>query len=130
MDKRYWLTPPRMYAELDAEFHFDFDPCPEPRPEGYDSLVLPWGSMNYCNPPFRRTDGNTHGPTAFVRKAIAEQVEGRSTVLLLPVQSYVNLLLEAGAELRSAGRTRFWETTTAEPLPSPSPTFLAILRGG
>jgi len=128
MSGRYWLTPPAMYAELDSEFHFDFDPCPEPRPEGYDSLVLPWGQMNYCNPPFRRTDGNTDGPTAFVRKAISEQAEGKSTVLLLPVQSYVNLLLEAGAELRAAGRTKFLEATTGEPLPGPSPTFLAILR--
>lgn len=128
MADRYWLTPPEQYAEYDREFRFDFDPCPNPRPDGYDSLVIPWGSMNYVNPPFRRTDGNTHGPTAFVRKAIAEQRCGRSSVLLLPVQSYINLLLEAGAELRSAGRTRFLETTTKEPLRSPSPTILAVLR--
>ncbi len=126
---RYWKTPPELYNRLDTEFHFDFDPCPCPRPDGYNSLELPWGGMNYCNPPFRKTDGNTDGPTAFVRKAIAEQATGHSTVLLLPVQSYVNLLLEAGAELRPAGRTRFLEVETGEALPGPSPTFLAILRG-
>jgi hypothetical protein len=126
---RYWLTPPEMYARLHEEFGFDFDPCPYPRPDGYDGLDVDWGRMNYVNPPFRRTDGNTVGPTAFVRKAIAEQAQGRSSVLLLPVQSYVNLLLEAGAELRPAGRTRFLETETREPLPGPSPTFLAVLRG-
>lgn len=26
-----WLTPPALYAELDAEFGFDFDPCPFPK---------------------------------------------------------------------------------------------------
>lgn len=125
---KYWITPPQLYMALDGEFGFNFDPCPYPRNDGYDSLKLPWGSMNYCNPPFRKTDGNTDGPTAFVRKAIEEQKKGNSTVLLLPVQSYINLLLEAGAELRSAGRTRFLEVDTLQPLPSPSPTLLAILR--
>lgn len=129
MMSRYWLTPPELYYEWDQEFQFDFDPCPNPRPEGYNSLLIPWGKMNYCNPPFRKTDGNTDGPTAFVRKAIAEQKEGKSTVLLIPAQSYINLLLEAGAELRSAGRVRFQEVDTKEYLPSPSPTILAVLRG-
>ena len=126
---RYWLTPPELYKRLDDEFHFDFDPCPYPRPEGYNSLEIPWGKMNYCNPPFRKTDGNIHGPTAFVRKAIQEQKAGNSTVLLIPAQSYINLLLEAHAELRPAGRTRFLEVETKEPLSGPSPTILAILRG-
>lgn len=126
---RFWITPPELYRRLDDEFHFDFDPCPYPRPEGYNSLILPWGYMNYCNPPFRKKDGNIDGPTAFVRKAITEQAKGKSTVLLIPVQSYINLLLEAGAELRSAGRTRFLEVESREPLKSPSPTIIAILRG-
>jgi len=126
---RYWITPPELYKELDDEFCFDFDPCPCPRDPNYNSLLLQWGKMNYCNPPFRKTDGNTDGPTAFVRKAIVEQQNGNSTVLLIPAQSYINLLLEAGAELRSAGRTKFLEVDTGEPLRGPSPTILAILRG-
>jgi hypothetical protein len=126
---RYWITPPKIYGELNAEFHFDFDPCPYPCPDGYNSLEMTWGKMNYCNPPFRKTDGNIHGPTAFVRKAICEQAKGNSTVLLIPAQSYINLLLEARAELRPAGRTRFLDVDTSKPLPSPSPTILAILRG-
>jgi len=103
---RYWLTPPEIYEALKAKYGpFDFDPCPCPRPEGYNSLVIPWGARNYVNPPFHQHDGvDDQGPTAFARKAIAEQKLGKTSVLTLPVQSYVNLLLEAGAELHSLGQ--------------------------
>jgi len=57
---RYWITPPELYQTLDDEFGFDFDPCPFPREDNYNSLELPWGKMNYCNPPFRKTGGNAH----------------------------------------------------------------------
>ena len=119
-----------MYRELDDEFHFYFDPCPCPRPDGYDSLQVDWGTVNYVNPPFRRHDGvDGQAPTAFVRKAIQEQQKGKTSVLTLPVQSYVNLLLESRAELRSAGRVRWLEVETREPSPSPSPIVIAVLRG-
>lgn len=129
MADRYWLTPPDLYQRLDDEFHFDFDPCPYPREPGYNSLDLLWGKMNYCNPPYRKTEGNKYGPTAFVRKAIAEQERGNTTVLLLPAQSYVNLLLEAGAEFRHVGRVGFLEVETGEPFKAPPAHFLAVLRG-
>lgn len=122
--------PPELYGELNREFNFDFDPCPCPRPENYNSLVLPWGQSNFINPPFRREDGaDGQGPTAFVRKAIEEQKKGRSSVLVLPVQSYVMLLAQAGAEIRTFGRIRWLEADTKEPCKSPSPTCTFILRG-
>ena len=127
--KKYWLTPPELYQKLDAEFHFDFDPCPCPRPNGYNSLALSWGKMNYVNPPFRRHDGvNGLGPTAFVHKAIAEHKDGSDSVLVLPVQSYVMLLAQAGAEIRSMGRVRWLEAETGEECKSPSPICAFILR--
>jgi len=57
MDKKYWLTPPDMYQKLNDEFHFDFDPCPYPRPENYNGIWADWGKSNYVNPPFRKSDG-------------------------------------------------------------------------
>ncbi|OGP87175.1 MAG: hypothetical protein A2031_08190 [Deltaproteobacteria bacterium RBG_19FT_COMBO_43_11] len=55
--KKYWLTPLDIFASLDTEFYFDFDPCPYPRPENFNGLITPWGTSNYVNPPFRRSDG-------------------------------------------------------------------------
>lgn len=128
--KRYWLTPPEVYKKLDDEFHFDYDPCPCPVPEGHNALEVEWGQTSYVNPPFRKHDGiDGRGPTAFVRKAIEENKKGKTVVLMIPVQSYVNLLIEAGAELRSAGRVKWLEADTKEPCKSPSPIGCFILRG-
>lgn len=128
--KKYWLTPPEIYERLNNEFRFDFDPCPCPRPDDFNSLLMEWGESNYVNPPFRKHDGvDGQGPTAFVRKAIEENKKGKTVVLMIPTQSYVNLLLEAGAELRSAGRVRWLEAETKEPCKSPSPITCFVLRG-
>lgn len=36
-----WKTPKAVYQVLDAEFGFDFDPCP-PKPS-FDGLAISWG---------------------------------------------------------------------------------------
>jgi hypothetical protein len=118
--KHYWLTPPKMLQELEAEFHFDYDPCPFPKPESFDGLAGPWGRSNYCNPPFGK------GMIRWVRKAIAEKGQ---TVLLIPAPMCILELINAKAEFRSAGRVRFLATEDQEPHPSPENCILAILRG-
>lgn len=50
--KHYWLMPPDLFRPLQKEFNFDFDPCPFPRPEGFDGLEVNWGKSNWVNPPF------------------------------------------------------------------------------
>lgn len=92
--RHYWLTPPELFAELDAEFHFDFDPCPYPRPAEFDGLETEWGRSNYVNPPFR-------GPTRWVRKAIEEHKKGKKVVLVFPIDKWIHYLIEAGAEVRN-----------------------------
>jgi hypothetical protein len=116
--KHYWLTPPDLYAALDAEFHFDFDPCPYPLPLGFDGLRCEWGSRNYVNPPFGSIihHGKKKGPTAWVRKAIAEQAKGRLSVLVYPVDKWVLMLLAAiGTEVRNLGDVRWLSTEDREP---------------
>jgi hypothetical protein len=92
--KHYWLTPPSLMEQLQLEFNFDFDPCPYPRPAGFNGLTAEWGSSNYVNPPFA-------GPTAWVKKAIAEHQKGKRVVLVFPIDKWVHMLLEAGAKVRN-----------------------------
>ena len=127
---KYWLTPSDIYDRLDEEFHFTCDPCPYPLPHpSYSSLHLPWGKSNYVNPPFCRVD-NTEGLgiTSFVRKAIKEQRKGKQSVLIGPTLSYVNTLIEAGAEVRSMGRVGWISCVSGEAC-SPTSTAIYILRG-
>lgn len=127
--KRFWKTPPDLMKALNEEFRFTNDVCPFPKPEDHNALLMPWGDSNFVNPPFRKADGGGFGPTAFVRKAIQEYKDfGKKSVIIIPTQSYVNLLLEAGAELRSCGRVKWLECDTNEPCKSPSPITMFILR--
>lgn len=119
---KFWCTPDHIYKSLNEEFRFDFDPCPFPKPDGFDSLSMNWGNMNFVNPPFRKADGGGFGPTAWVRKAIEQNKEhGKGSFIIIPAQSYVNLLLEAGAELRSMGRIKWVDRNTGEICTAPSP---------
>lgn len=111
LDQRhYWLTPPELYRELDAEFHFTFDPCPYPLPDGFDGLTCEWGSANYVNPPFGSIihEGKKKGPTAWVRKAIEEYRKGKTVVLVYPVDKWVLLILETlGSSVRNLGDVKW-----------------------
>lgn len=106
--KHYWLTPPDLYAALDAEFHFDFDPCPHPLPSGFDGLTCEWGRSNYVNPPFGSIvhQGKKKGPTAWVRKSIEEHAKGKRVVLVYPVDKWV-LMLPLGSAVRNLGDVRW-----------------------
>jgi hypothetical protein len=131
-DKKYWLTPPDLYRELDEEFHFTFVPCPYPRHFGFDGLTIDWGEVNYVNSPFSKSDaaGTAKGMTAFARKAISEQQQkGRISVLILPTDSIINLMLENGAEMRPMGRVPFMDVDTGECNPAPFCITAFILRG-
>lgn len=111
--KHYWLTPEDLMAEMQAEFEFDFDPCPFPKPDDFDGLKQEWGNSNYVNPPFGSytdVDGKKKGPTAWARKAIEEHAKGKRVVLVYPIDKWVHMLLEAGAQVRNLKDVR-WRAT-------------------
>lgn len=110
--KHYWLTPPGLYAEMHAEFNFTFDPCPWPLPAGFDGLTQPWGASNYVNPPFGSImhEGRKKGPTAWVRKAIAENRQGKRVVFVYPLPKWALMLLAAGATVRNLGDVKWLAT--------------------
>jgi site-specific DNA-methyltransferase (adenine-specific) len=71
-----WRTPEALYQRLNAEFCFDFDPCP-PDP-GFDGLAVEWGRSNFVNPPYGRQ------LPKWIAKAHHEAGKGNTVVLLIP----------------------------------------------
>lgn len=110
--KHYWLTPPDLLSTLQAEFEFDCDPCPYPKPSEFDGLTSEWGKSSYVNPPFGSImhNGKKKGPTAWARKAIEEHKKGKRVVLVYPIDKWVLMLLGSGARVRNLGDVRWCAT--------------------
>jgi len=123
--KHYWLTPPEIYLVLDAEFKFDFDPCPYPKPDNFDGLTCEWGKSNYVNPPFgsiihqgpNDKKPKKKGPTAWMRKAIEESKKGKRVVIVYPVDKWVLMMMEAtGAKnVRNLGDVKWLSIEDEKP---------------
>lgn len=115
--KHYWLTPPDLYAELDSEFSFNFDPCPYPLPKNFDGLTCEWGTRSYCNPPFGSImhqgpldkKPKKKGPTAWMRKAIEEYKKGKFILIVYPVDKWILMMTEIVGcrEIRNLGDVKW-----------------------
>jgi hypothetical protein len=126
--KHYWLTPNEVMKPINAEFGANiFDPCPYPRPPGFNGLEVEWGEVNYVNPLFRKTDGV--GISDWVRKMILEQGKGRASILVFPTYSWFHLLLNAGAEMWSLGQVHWLAIEDRTPQKASLPIVMFILRG-
>lgn len=115
--KHYWLTPPDLMAELQAEFAFDMDACPYPKPDNFDGLTVEWGNSTYANIPFGSImhNGKKKGPTAWMRKAISEAQKGKRVVVLYPIDKWILMMLAAGAEVRNLGDVKWCATEDGKP---------------
>ena len=111
--RQNWKTPKAFYQALDAEFSFDFDPCP-PKPQ-FDGLKVDWGGANYINPPYNEV-------TLWVKKAFEEWKKGKVCVMLIPSRTDTRWWHEyvmKATEIRFVkGRLRFDEHKNSAPFPS------------
>lgn len=109
-----WQTPKAVYQILDAEFQFDFDPCPN-NPT-FDGLSIEWGGSNYVNPPYGREIG------AWLAKGYAEAQQGKTVVFLIPSRTdtkwWHNYCMKADEIRFIKGRLKFDEHENSAPFPS------------
>lgn len=122
----HYATPKRVYARLNEEFNFDFDPTP--LRSDFNSLEMDWHGAVYCNPPYSNIQ-------PFLEKGI-EQISignARQIVYLLPVRTDVKYFHEIVGRCRFLkeirfirGRLDFNDCGN----PAPFPTFLLIFQHG
>src|SRR5271157_2494612 len=107
-----WSTPVGVLADLDAEFHFDFDPCPFGGTQ--DGLATPWyGKRVFCNPPY--------GPV--LAKWLERGLEANLAVFLIPARTdtrwFHDIVLPKAKEIRFIkGRLKFGDAVNSAPFPS------------
>lgn len=97
--RQTWRTPGGLYAKLNAEFNFDFDPCPSHPVYDFDGLLVPWGRCNFVNPPYRHDL-----LVRWVARCVEQWRLGKVVVALLPVFAdqdwWHDHVIGTGAELR------------------------------
>lgn len=110
-----WATPTEVYNGLDAEFHFNFDPCPLGGTEdGTAPLFVEWrGRRVFCNPPY--------GPE--IRPFLERGLEAEIAVFLIPARTdtrwFHDIVLPHAKEIRFVrGRLKFGDAKNSAPFPS------------
>ncbi|MHB1909743.1 MAG: DNA N-6-adenine-methyltransferase [Nitrososphaerales archaeon] len=95
-----WNTPKELYKQLDQEFHFDYDPCPDSHGElhKFDGLGDWEGKSIFVNPPYGKTLGS------WVERGVIEYRKGKTVVMLLPSRTdtiwFHNYVLPNAKEIR------------------------------
>lgn len=125
-----WSTPRHIYKDLEAEFCFDFDPCPlntspkltatlfddDDDPEPFNGLAVEWGNSTFVNPPYSDIG-------AWMEKAMIEHRKGKTVVMLVPSRTdtrwFHKYCLPNAKEIRFCkGRLKFGGSKNSAPFPS------------
>lgn len=122
-----WATPQAFYDELNAEFHFDLDPCAtesNAKCNNFytienDGLTKDWGGARvFCNPPYGR---ELH---RWVKKCYDESRKPNTlVVMLIPARTdtayFHDYIYHKAKEIRFIrGRLHFNESRQGAPFPS------------
>ena len=126
-----WATPWELFRQLDAEFHFNLDPCSTHEnakcadhfTKAEDSLLQDWGGNRvFCTPPYGRE------LPKWIRKAYNEAEKGALVVMLIPARTDTRAFhdyIYHQAEIRFIrGRIKFGDAKASAPFPS----MLVIFR--
>lgn len=112
--KHYWLSPDSLiqcaadYLKIKKEQFFD--PCPYPRPDGFDGLTVQWKEYNFVNPPFGVLieNGERRGFTAWARKCREEARKGCTIAMVCPVHGWLlDTMIFIGAEVVDVGNVKW-----------------------
>ena len=127
-----WETPWALFRALDAEFHFELDPCSTHEnakcadhfTKAEDGLSRDWGGKRvFCNPPYGRE------LPKWIQKAHDEAAKGALVVMLIPARTDTIAFHEYiyhQAEIRFLkGRIKFGNAKNSVPFPS----MVVIFRG-
>lgn len=108
-----WRTPKAFYQALDAEFNFDYDPCPSKNT--LNGLSVDWGEISFVNPPFK-------GIGHWLCKGYFEWMMGKTVVFLIPARTdtswWHNYVMKASEIRFIRGRLRFEGSKHNAPFPS------------
>jgi DNA N-6-adenine-methyltransferase Dam len=114
-----WKTPKALYQALDAEFNFDYDPCPAR--VKVNGLESDWGNVNFVNPPYGKQITN------WIQKGYQENLKGKIVVFLIPSRTdtawWHDYIMRADEIRFIRGRLKFDDQKNSAPFPSAIAVF-------
>jgi len=108
-----WKTPDSIYKKLNAEFNFNFDPCP--LGGEIDGLSIEWGKSTFVNPPYSKLK-------LWCKKAYEESLKRKIVVMLIPSRTdtiaWHEYCMKAKEIRFIKGRLKFGDSKNSAPFPS------------